>query len=430
MKARFVIIALIGTFVSVLATGCRNTQSHCHCAYQVPNPIDLERQSSREPIVVNASAVTSYHDLNRSIPGAPPSLEYRRLTAVDCQCLAAENSPLGVLLMMENQFIGRQAQQDRKSSKKATNIHRRVLNLRAIDERNRASGEALKAFYQLVEAEGQRDLLDRSIGELNNSIDNVKKIKDSGLELEVEQGDFERQRIDLVAKQVTADKTIQQLNGKLRFLLHLDAIDTTPIWPDVDLTPNTFAIDMEAAILEGLTTRPDLAALRLTRDTLDEETLPLARKSLRQIDMMFGIDSELPISLRKLFGRDDTAEEVNARRQQLSQVIYDRERAAVEEIRAAVFEVDASVRAIALSVQKINSLRSRRKDLQKMRGADLVTPFEISAVSLEILQAESMLLENVIKWKIALVKLRQTQGILPLECGFGMPGQCCVASHN
>jgi len=429
VKARSVIIALIGTVLSVLATGCRNMPTCCHCAYGVPGPIDLERQSIRDEMVVDASGVAPYSEL-RTLPGVPASAEYRRLTAVDCQCLAAENSPMAVLLLMENQFVGRQGHQNRKSSMRAANIHRRVLNLRSIDERNRTSGEALKTFYQLAEAEGKRDLVGRSIIEINKTIDNVSKIKDKGLEIDVDKGELERQRIDLVAKSVTVDMTIQQLNGKLRFLLHLDAVDTTPIWPDVDLTPNTFPIEMESAIIEGLTSRPDLAALRLTRDTLDEDTLPLARKSLRQIDMMFGMESQLPASLRRLIGRDDTTNEIRARRQQLSQVIYDRERAVVEEIRSAVLEIDAGVREIALAVEKINSLRSRREDLQKMRGANLVTPFDISSVNLDILHAESALLENVIKWKTALAKLRQTQGILPLECGFGLPGECCVTSSS
>ena len=39
--------------------------------------------------------------------------------------------------------------------------------------------------------------------------------------------------------------------------------------------------------------------------------------------------------------------------------------------------------------------------------------------------AESDAIRAAAAWSIALVKLRQAQGLLPAECGFALPPACC-----
>ena len=58
--------------------------------------------------------------------------------------------------------------------------------------------------------------------------------------------------------------------------------------------------------------------------------------------------------------------------------------------------------------------------LTQRRDADGVTAFDLSAAQLELLRAESDMLHRVIAWKIAEAKLKQAQGLLAAECGYGV----------
>jgi hypothetical protein len=68
--------------------------------------------------------------------------------------------------------------------------------------------------------------------------------------------------------------------------------------------------------------------------------------------------------------------------------------------------------------------QQRKKDLTEKRQTGGATAFDLSTVQLELLRAESDMVHRVIAWRIAQAKLKQAQGMLAAECGYGLPGDC------
>jgi len=68
-------------------------------------------------------------------------------------------------------------------------------------------------------------------------------------------------------------------------------------------------------------------------------------------------------------------------------------------------------------VQFRDLCRQQAERLELKRGADGVTPFDVSKARLELLQAEGEVVRKVIAWKIAQVELLESQCLLGDDCG-------------
>jgi hypothetical protein len=49
------------------------------------------------------------------------------------------------------------------------------------------------------------------------------------------------------------------------------------------------------------------------------------------------------------------------------------------------------------------------------------SPLSVRTITLDGVAAEQDLLHDVIEWKLAVVKLKQAQGLLATECGWNTP---------
>jgi outer membrane protein TolC len=131
------------------------------------------------------------------------------------------------------------------------------------------------------------------------------------------------------------------------------------------------------------------------------------------------------IAAKRLLG-DRSADdgEAQSRQSQLADAQVEVEQNAGREIREAAWNVETRLREIAVAKERLEIWRQRVADLEQKRETDGVTAFDVSAARLELLRADGDEVHRVIAWKVAQVKLKQAQGLLAAECGYGPPG-CC-----
>ncbi len=414
MLGRDVLIGWICMIVSIALAGCRG-DSCCQCPVAVTGPVDIEPRAPRGSLQVDASDLRPVDEVESDRPA-----EYRHLTPDECQCLAAHSAPLASVMELERSSGSRH----KSSGDAAQSFTRRLTRIRTVNERNRAAAEALKVYYQLAEAEGKRDLLAQSLAKIDDSIRQEGELRKQGIAAP-SRGALATERLGMLSARTKLDASISQLNGKLRVILHLDEHDLTPIWPKADLTMGDDGIDVDEAISEGLALRPDLAALRLMRDSVNADTLPVIQQSMQMMGATLSVGGKLKTHLLKPSARQAIQDEIHLRRRQLFQLYSDAERAATEEIRQAAIAVDTARRLVALSAEKANQLKSRNEDLKRLREAGEATPQEIARGSLDILTADADLLHDVIQWKLALAKLHEAQGQLAADCGYVAPCRIC-----
>jgi outer membrane protein TolC len=214
---------------------------------------------------------------------------------------------------------------------------------------------------------------------------------------------------------------MRQMQGQLQQLCGFEVDPATPIWPQADLTVAVAPTDVSAAIAEGLVHRADLGALWMLGGSLDADTLSAARSGMQTIGPGLGAS----ITSRRLLGGASGREaEMPTRQSQLAQAQSDAERSANREIGEAARNVETRLREIAVAKERWQVWQQQVAGLKQRRKADGVTAFDLSAAQLELLRAESDTVHRVIAWKIAQVKLKQTQGLLAAECGYRLP-RCC-----
>jgi outer membrane protein TolC len=340
---------------------------------------------------------------------------FRHLSESECQCLAADNAWLANLTELES------CCDDAADPCGPEALKRAILRCRIVDHRNRAAGEALEAYYRLAEAAAKKDLLQASGAEFEQANRHLRLLKERGMRIDLDDRQFDRRLLDLQADRAQLRLAIEQLNGRLRVLLNIDAYDVTPFWPEAELVCRPTSLNLEEEIATGLSMRPDLAGLRIMRRHLNRDTLDAARSMMQQADLSLGGSPEKLCFLawRKKEARLEC--ELQMRYIQLVQLQEIRTKAAIEEIRQAVYAVEAQEQAVAAATEKAASLRERKVHLKQKMQANGVTYFDVVAAEQEVLQAEGILLQYVAEWKVALAKLRQAQGLLAFECGYSLP---------
>ena len=297
----------------------------------------------------------------------------------------------------------------------------KLLAYRAVNERNKAAAAALELFYLLAEAEASRDILDRSVAEMDRAMEHLDQLKQSGLKMPQDQTALRRQKLDLLDRRVQSQQAMRQMQGQVQQLCNFDADETTPVWPEADLTVSVASIDVPTAIAEGLANRADVGALRMLNGSLDADTLSAARSGMQPLGPGLGTSM---VNKRLFGGESGGDEELPTRQTQLAEAQADTERTASREISEAAYNVEAQLRGIAVAKQRQELWAQRVAAMEQKHEADGVTAFELSAARLELLRAEGDTVHRVIAWRIAQVKLKQAQGLLAAECGYHVP-ECC-----
>ena len=381
-------------------------------------PMPIETRAERGSIETDTTALASYEEVDRALGSPPSPTGYRVLRAVEVQCLAAANAPIAKLYDAESEAV--LANSNRRGQRTVATLSR-LMAYRAIDERNKAAAAALELFYSLAEAEANRDILQRSVEQIDRATANLEELKRSGLKMPDDQTALRRQKLDWIDRHIQLSSAIRKIQGQLQQLCGFEMDQTAPIWPEADLTVTVTPVEAEAAVLEGLANRADLGALQMLAGSPNADTLPAVRSGMQAFSPGLGASIA---AKRLLSDRSADYGEARSRQSQLAQAQVNAELNVTWEIREAVWNIETRLREIAVAVERQEVWRQRGAALEEKRESNGVTAFDLAAARLELHRAESELVHRVIAWKIARVKLKQAQGLLAVECGYGLPG-CC-----
>lgn len=403
VKSITIALLLIGCSGCVCRNACltQNGQTSVATAFLECSPVEPQ------PLVPDVSQVPE---------AAPPETpRYCALSEQDAQCLAAGNSAIANLLVAEADAISAQRSGHHGAGGDPT-FARTLLVLAAIHQRNTDAANSLELFLRLAEAEAGSQNLDRQLGQVEGTLADVGQLEERGLLSPVSKLDAESQRLQLRHQQVELHATIKRLNHQLVEIIKLELEPGSQFWPEVNLMVDPLLPDAEESVMVALANRADLAALRLAANASGRDSLAAAQLLLPQLS-----GGSLPatptMSLALLHSRKILSQ-ADVRGEQLSMALAERERAARNETLQAHSWVSARLAQIDLTRQRLEYGRTRIRSLEQQRQLTPGTQFNLRKARAEVLVIEQDLLHDVIEWKVAVVRLKQAQGLLAAECGY------------
>jgi hypothetical protein len=356
---------------------------------------------------------------------AKPTYSYRALTPETCQRLAVQSSTRGNEIDSERLALERPSRcclclcsrPDEKSD-----LQQAVLFYSAQEARNASAGGALEAFFRLAELEASAELLHSSVAELEKARTGLKSFSKTIGGAPVTPETLHQQRLEMEEKVLALQASTEELRVKLGDLLGMSqCAPTGRLVPTADWDVCEPVIDVDAVVAEGLAHRPQLLLLRKVSQDLDATTLPQVKRLLQGENALLGSSSargglcKLLDKLKaSLTGHRDELEE---RRQQVQQLVADRERAVREEIQQAIQTLHERTDIVALVRQRVESLQKSLKDAES-RFATLEEGsfLEVSNAKLALYKGLGDLVHAIMDWHIAKFKIRQAQGMLVEEC--------------
>jgi len=400
-----------------LVVGCaQHRDIYWPSCYRAEQPAALDASTSAPGVLaVDVSAVGAVDDPGLDIVCQPEQIGYQPLSSDQVQCLAAEQSSLASAMLNERSAI---AAQWSKNASSAIAVLEDLLYLQSVHERNRSAAAALVMYYRLVEAEAGHGSLKRSLKALDEVAQSLEEVRRLGLPLDVDASGYERQRLQLLNRQVEVDLAVEQLNGQLQSALGFERREDVRIWPQADLAVATETIDLETAVEVGLASRADLALMRQLNDRLNSVTLPAVKQALGTSAPLMG-GALLDVELRRLFGLRCGQEcEVELRQIQVSRLLADQERRVAEEIRRAAYAVESRLRQVSIAKAEVASWQRRIENLREQWEAGEAELWTLRQAELRAIEADQKLMHSVIEWKIARAELHEAQGLLARECGW------------
>jgi hypothetical protein len=294
-----------------------------------------------------------------------------------------------------------------------------------LEAQNRQAGLALETYYRLAEAEGKAELLVQGLAQVREAMSKTRSMTEHKLRPPVEYDVWFRQNLTLQGDRVQLELSICQLNALLRRWLDLcGGLEDYRLWNPDDYLVREEALDLEAAVAQGLNQRPDLVFLRTLIANLSSDTLPLVRLLLQAANPTLGSQGAPkthPLAqIAALLHPPDTEEEIATRRRQLQILLGELEKTAAEEIRTAVRAVPLRLRMVKLAQERAQSCQARVKDVLGRQEKGLALFAEVTQAQLEWLKARAEVIQEVMAWHLAHVKLQQALGVLPLACA----GKC------
>ena len=402
-----------------------------HCASCAPPPVEPALPAIGRPTLEPDLLQLAQSLQSVTPPGdAAAASAYRVLSPKQCQCLAAEHAPTANALDSKRRSLAEKradacALCNHHKSDEQSAFQESMLLYSALEARNDFSGQALEWYYQLAGAEAKADLLNASLERGRKTLADMERLKKQGIRLPTPIEEYQRQIISLQLEQAQNQLVIEQLNSKLRRAMAFDPEHRWRFWPDPGAPVGTETIpDIEAAVHLGLGQRPQLLLLRGMIANLNRSTLNSARTMLSTLSPLLGMSSPGPACkmlgwVAKIThiqpGLDDEVEKVRA---QLTDYLHERERIVAAEIREAVYEVRARREVTILAREVADHWQERIKDLEKKQSQGMGVFTELTSAHMEWHKARGEVVKEFLGWKIAAVKVKQAQGILPAECGF------------
>ncbi|OWK36666.1 hypothetical protein FRUB_09229 [Fimbriiglobus ruber] len=402
----------------VIAAGCRAPAPPVVAPATAPRPApdlpvtpvtglepDYRTLPTLDPTTTNAADVAT----------APPG--YRAVSEEVCRREAAARAPAALVLSREG--VDDAADALGCTSPETQPVRRLGHELRthlAAVARNRAALQALEYYFQMADAEGREELARASLGTLDQLRVIVRKAKADGLRVPVDPDDLDRQRGTVLGLLGQADLAAKAVDIELKRRLGVPAATIERLRPTGTFAVSATPVKLDLAVQTALEERGDLRALRAAYLDLSSETLESAREILR--GSIPGLHRPItsrptPSSLAKLARRrmpsvPDAAAlaEVAILRQQLFDVIADRERTAADEVRETAAAVDAQGKQVGLARWRADQLIKKAADA-KGKGPLVELPAE-----LEALRARAEVVAAVMTWHQGRVRLDAAQGLL------------------
>ena len=410
--------ASIWVAVAVAVAGCRTPGAvpATGPSGPPPPPLDLApvAAGSLEP---DYKTLPSLDPVGADAGRLAPIPAYRGLTEDVCRREAAARAPLARVLVQENLVPGTA---DGPCTAAAEEMLREVRTALAAEARNRAAAQALETYFQLADAEGRGDLVRASLPALDQLREIVRKAKADGVRVPVDPDDLDRQRATLLGLLTQADLGAKVFDLELRRRVGFTGKGNERIRPVGPFTVGADTADLDAAIKVALENRADLRVLRAVYLRLSPDTLPAVRDIIRAqpgvAAMVAGGKSPLAgltgplrcwLHRHELAGLDAAlAAEVTIRRQQLYDLIAERERQAADDVRAAAAAEGAQAKQVALAKWRAEQLLKKVTDV-KAQGPLVVLPAELEAY-----RARADVVAGVMAWHQARVRLAAAQGLL------------------
>jgi hypothetical protein len=298
---------------------------------------------------------------------------------------------------------------------------KRVREKAALGERNKAAAEALERFYQLASVEGRVEQLHLGMDVLDKYRALIKKTDPKAFPtLTLPKADeLDQKRVESDKLLFEAEKGEDLLNLDLKRRIGVPGGTTWRLWPAADFTIPTDTIDVEAEVKAALEHRPDLQLLRLAYLELSPATLPSVKDLLRGAVPAVA-PGPLAAALTRLhppldlFRRDPSPDpcverEVAIRKQQLFDLIADKERAAADDARAKALTLTYQVKRVGLAKWKYDEAKKKYDEYMKDRPFGELGEYPL-VIQLHLARAE--LIDEVMGWHAAKVKLLEAQGLL------------------
>jgi hypothetical protein len=387
---------MILTFAMV---GCRTSSpapAPSRAVYSPPPPpLTLPTSAVSSPVQVDLSRLPRLNPL-QALPPVQPT-EYQPIHEQLVQVESAKRATVTTLLRSDVEPQSAAGQQLRE-------LQRHLAD----EASNRAALNALEQYFQLADVEGRATVMRRSLPVLDELRKTVKESRDKGLQVPVELDELERQRATLLGLMNQAEMGGQLLEIDLKRRLGIDGKSKARLqplgpFPVVETTLNT-----EELVQVALETRADLRLLRSAYHGLTPETLPSVRQLLQE---RAGIPN-IPTGPRFLTNKTMNlgidmgfTADLEVRRQQLADLILERERSTADEVRAAAATFSSQTQLVALARWRAESLNKKSEE-QKNQG--MILP---KLAQIEVFRAEADLITSVMTWHQARVRLNAAQGL-------------------
>ncbi len=392
----------------LIASGCRTPGPPPIQPFVPPPPI--------APLDLQAVSPTSLEPDYKTLPTIDPvaanvvdivpvPVGYRGLSEEVCRKEAVARAGIANLLLNEDQIPAEAP----NGCPRPSNTFAQELRFHLSTEaRNRAATHALEQFFQLADAEGRGEIVRSSLPILDQLRAKVRKAKADGLKVPVDADELDRQRVGLLALLGQADLGAKLLDIDLKRRIGVNGHTTERLRPLGSFAVSSEAVDAEAAVGIALETRADLRLLRTAYLRLTIENLPSVRELLRS---MGGLKTIPTFALRNDLNRNPGPDpvivaELAVRRQQLLELIAERERQVADEVRAAVATLTSQTQQVALTRWRAEQIIAKAKSTTE-KGPLVELPAD-----LESLRARADVIAAVMNWHQARVKLAGAQGLL------------------
>jgi len=388
---------------------------------------------ARGEIESDLTQLASFEALDQALAQErTPNLPYRALTERDCQCLAVQASSTANML---DQKASRSIEQAELTGHHHNEVSRTaivkegLLRDAALELRNRAAGDALEIFYRLTEAEGKRDVLVMSLAQLDEAIEEGKQLEVRGFPRSETFDNLRDQHRTSLDAQVELDLLIERLNSELRQRLNLGPQDEHwRTWPVADLSVVPEPIDPEGAVALALEKRSELITLRRLGGSIDPKTASMIRTLMGQYHALLELSSRDEITAWKLLARllrtpRASKEELHDLQREIQALRGERERAITEQIRQDLETLSARLRQVAIAREEVDAHNRDLVEFEARSARGIQTFPKLTLTRLKSLEAKGRLIEKVMSWRIARIRLSEHQGMLTVGCG---PVACLI----